>query len=258
MYFIILAAGVGSRLKNLTKDKPKTLIEFKKKSLLDYQLSVIKRFGFLDIFLITGFKKKMFDKYTTYIKEKFHNSEYKKTNMVYSLYKAKSLFDGTNDIIISYGDIIYEESILKKLISDKSKISVVIDLNWKKLWSLRMEDPKKDIESLKLNSKGFITDIGQKVKSLKNLDGQFIGLIKINKRFTKKFFDIFEKQKLDKRIFMTDYLQILINNKILPSSVKIKNGWIEFDTLSDIQKYCEAYRNGKLDSIINIKELQKL
>ena len=144
------------------------------------------------------------------------------------------------------------------MISDKSKISVVIDLNWKKLWSLRMEDPKKDIESLKLNSKGFITDIGQKVKSLKNLDGQFIGLIKINKRFTKKFFDIFEKQKLDKRIFMTDYLQILINNKILPSSVKIKNGWIEFDTLSDIQKYCEAYRNGKLDSIINIKELQKL
>ena len=111
---------------------------------------------------------------------------------------------------------------------------------------------------MKLNSKGFITDIGQKVKSLKNLDGQFIGLIKINKKFTKKFFDIFEKQKLDKRIFMTDYLQILINNKILPSSVKIKNGWIEFDTLSDIQKYCEAYRNGKLDSIINIKELQKL
>ena len=46
---------------------------------------------------------------------------------------------------------------------------------------------KKDIESLKLNSKGFITDIGQKVKSLKNLDGQFIGLIKINKKFTKKF-----------------------------------------------------------------------
>ena len=85
--------------------------------------------------------------------------------MVYSLYNAKSLFNGSNDIIISYGDIIYEKKVLKKLIMDKSKISVVIDLNWKKLWSLRMNNPAKDVESLKLNSKGFITEIGQKVES---------------------------------------------------------------------------------------------
>ena len=57
MYIIILAAGIGSRLKNLTKHKPKSLVKFQKKSLFEYQLSVIKSFNFLDLFLVTGFKK---------------------------------------------------------------------------------------------------------------------------------------------------------------------------------------------------------
>ena len=86
------------------------------------------------------------------------------------------------------------KKVLKKLIMDKNKMSVVIDLNWKKLWSLRMNNPEKDVESLKLNSKGFITEIGKKVESLKNIEGQFIGLIKIKKEFTKNFFDILEKK----------------------------------------------------------------
>ena len=257
MYIIILAAGIGSRLKNLTKHKPKSLVKFQNKSLFEYQLSVIKSFNFLDLFLVTGFKKNEFYKYKNYIKGTFHNSDYKKSNMVYSLYNAKSLFNGSNDIIISYGDIIYEKKVLKKLIMDKNKMSVVIDLNWKKLWSLRMNNPEKDVESLKLNSKGFITEIGKKVESLKNIEGQFIGLIKIKKEFTKNFFDILEKKKVSKKIFMTDYLQLLIKEKKFPKSVKIKNGWLEFDTLTDIKKYNKAYKDAKLRSIINLDQLLK-
>ena len=55
------------------------------------------------------------------------------------------------------------KKVLKKLIMDKNKMSVVIDLNWKKLWSLRMNNPEKDVESLKLNSKGLLQKLEKKL-----------------------------------------------------------------------------------------------
>ena len=44
-----------------------------------------------------------------------------------------------------------------------------------------MENPLDDAESLKLDKKYYITDIGKKVKNLKNIRGQYIGLTKISK-----------------------------------------------------------------------------
>ena len=60
----------------------------------------------------------------------------------------------------------------------KSEISIVVDQNWKEYWSIRMSEIKEDVESLKLNSAGDIVDIGQKVKDVEEIGGQYIGLMK--------------------------------------------------------------------------------
>ena len=119
---------------------------------------------------------------------KIKNEKYKTTNMLYSLFKLKKFFDGNNDLIISYGDIIYKNRVLKKLINSKEQLSTVIDTDWYSYWKLRMENPLDDAESLKLDKKYYITDIGKKVKNLKNIRGQYIGLTKISKNITKKNF----------------------------------------------------------------------
>lgn len=244
--FIVLAAGTGTRFYGGVNGKPKALSRFLNKTLLDHQLSITKQFKNIDCFLITGFQAKMFSKYKKYFKSFFHNKDFRKTNMVYSLFKGKELFDGKSDIIISYGDIIFEKKILEKLLNSNKKISIAVDKQWKNLWSIRMDDPLNDIESLKINEKKEIISIGKKVRSLSEVDAQYIGLTKIRKDFTIDFFKIWDQKLKDKNLYMTDYLQFLIDENIAISPVLINNGWLEFDTQKDLKNYLLAYKKGTL------------
>mgnify|MGYP001203034113 CR=1 FL=1 len=69
MNAIILAAGEGKRLRPLTNDKPKCLVELFGKTLLEWQLSIFKKCGINDICIVTGHNSQMF-RYTNvdYIK----------------------------------------------------------------------------------------------------------------------------------------------------------------------------------------------
>ena len=106
------------------------------------------------------------------------NPIFNSTNMLYSLFCAENFLD--DDVIISYSDIIYNTDILNKLIDCKFDIGVVIDKNWKELWSLRMDNPLEDVESLKIVDNK-ITEIGFKSSDITEIQGQYIGLIKFSK-----------------------------------------------------------------------------
>ena len=183
MIFIILAAGKGSRLYPLTKNIPKCLVKYKRKSILDHQLEICKKIKLNKIYLISGYKSDQIKKKNV---KKIKNSKYKTTNMLFSLFRAKKLFDGKEDIIISYGDIIFKK-ILQKLINSNENLSTVIDTEWYSYWKKRMQNPLEDAESLKLTRNNYITDIGRKVKSFNEIKGQYIGLTKISKKISKKF-----------------------------------------------------------------------
>ena len=73
MKAIIIAAGVGSRLGELTKDIPKPLVDVNGKSILQRQIEIFKKIGVNDIFIVTGYKheKIKFSNVTC-----IHNSEY--------------------------------------------------------------------------------------------------------------------------------------------------------------------------------------
>lgn len=237
MIFIILAAGKGTRLYPLTKDKPKCLVKYQGKSILDYQLEICKKMKLKKIFLVSGYKSSKIKKKNII---KIKNDKYETTNMLYSLFKVKKIFNGRNDLIISYGDIIYKNAILKKLINSSEQISTVIDTEWYSYWKLRMENPLDDAESLKLNKNDYITDIGKKVKNLKNIKGQYIGLTKISKSVSEKilkvWIDINKKKNVKKinNLYITDFLRILIKRNFKVKAIPVKRGWLEFDELSDL------------------------
>ena len=161
--------------------------------------------------------------------------------MLYSLFKLKKLFDGNDDLIISYGDIIYKSRVLKKLINSREQISTVIDKDWYSYWKLRMENPLDDAESLKLDKKNYITDIGKKVKNLKSIKGQYIGLTKISKNISKKILKVWvnlnEKNKENKinNLYITDFLRILIKKRFKIKAISVKRGWLEFDEPGDLK-----------------------
>ena len=85
--------------------------------------------------------------------------------MLYSLFKLKKLFDGKNDLIVSYGDIIYKNGVLKKLINSREQLSTIIDTDWYSYWKLRMDNPLDDAESLKLDKNIILQILAKKLKT---------------------------------------------------------------------------------------------
>ena len=257
---LILAAGEGTRLQPHTKNKPKALVPFLNKPLISYQLQILKSLNINNIGIITGYKAEKFSKlnYRT-----FHNKFFDSTNMVESLFMARSFLEqAKNDVIISYGDIVYEKKNLKTILETKGEISVMVDSGWLDLWSIRNDNPLDDAETLKYGKNGNIIEIGKKPKSLKEIEGQYTGLIKISNNKINEFISFYEQ--LDKTIlydnrpfkqmFMTTFLQLLIDAGWVVMPAIVKHGWLEIDTTNDLLLYEKLSEERKLNILWNKNE----
>ena len=130
MKAIILAAGMGSRLGRYTKDNTKAMVEVNGKKLIENSLDILNECGVYEVIIVVGYKKEKLMSFLgeTYkdIKIKYIvNEKYNNTNNIYSLYLAKEEFN--DDIILLESDIIFEKSLIEKLIKDKNKDLVAVD-----------------------------------------------------------------------------------------------------------------------------------
>jgi choline kinase len=131
------------------------------------------------------------------------------------------------------------------LIASQEDFAVVIDKGWAALWHRRMADPLTDAESLKIDASGCICDIGKKVRSLDEIQGQYIGLFKISRDCLAKvsaFYKTLDKQaiydgKPFEKMFMTSFIQQLIESGMPVKPVYTTHGWLEVDTYEDWQFY---------------------
>jgi len=152
---IILAAGEGQRLRPLTENKPKCLVELGGRPILDWQIDVMHSCGIKDIVVVKGYQA---DKIVREDVRYYINHDYDTTNMVMTLWCAKDELEG--EVVISYGDIVYTEDVLKRLVMAPYDISVVVDLDWQKYWQKRFADPLQDAEAFKMDAQGKIRVIG--------------------------------------------------------------------------------------------------
>ncbi len=261
MNAIILAAGEGKRLRPLTNDNPKCMVNLFGKSILGRQLEIFQSCGINDISIVTGYRSdKIISNDLTY----YQNKKYATTNMVETLFCAKnSLADST---IVSYGDIIFEKNVLRKLIDATDDICVVVDKDWYKYWKLRFDDPLEDAESLILDDDGYIKNIGQKVTNTNEIMGQYIGLMKFQHdgiAALKNFYENSKKQascgknplnhKLPfEKSYLTDLFQAMISSGCKIKSIPINNGWLEVDTKHDYEVYNLLYKENKLHEFISL------
>lgn len=246
MKMIVVAAGQGTRLRPLTNDKPKCMVDYNDKPIIDYILETADSCNIKDIAIVNGYKKEVLEEYLKNEKLTFFtNDKFDKTNMVSTLFSAKEFMD--DDIIISYADIIYKKEVLEKLIDSKDDFSVVVDTNWKELWSLRMDNPLEDAETLKIKN-GNIIELGKKPKSYDDIEGQYIGLMKISKSIMRDVIKFYES--LDKNIiydgkdfdnmYMTSLIQLIIDRLLEVKPIFIDGGWVEIDSVDDLKAY-EGY-----------------
>lgn len=233
MKALILAAGRGSRLCTLTQDRPKCLVEAKGKILLDWQTEALKGAGIQDITLVGGYMSELLPTkgYNVII-----NNDWSVTNMVMSLLKAKTILN-ENECIISYADIIYPSSTVSELLKETDDIAITYNTEWLDVWSNRFDDPLSDAETFKIDEFGYLTEIGKKANSVEEIEGQYMGLLKIKPSGFKKICNVVdslaleEKNKLD----MTSLLQKLITENIKIKAIPIDGNWFEIDNEEDLE-----------------------
>lgn len=249
---IILAAGTGSRLMPMTADRPKSLVPLCGSPMLSRQINIMQNIGLTDITLVGGYKVECLSQYSLPI---IVNDLFQSTNMVWSMMCARHLFDGSCDLVVSYGDIVYEADVLECLLQSKSDVAVIADRGWKKLWSLRMENPLEDAETFKVNSSGNILELGKKPKNFDEVQGQYIGLVKYSRNFHKKILSLYDSLDIDKlydgkplkQMYMTSFIQSMIDSGICVDAVWINNGWLEVDTIEDLEGYQKLFNENRLN-----------
>ncbi len=118
MKAIILAAGIGSRLKPLTDFKPKTMVEINGKPMLRHILDAVFAAGVTDVVICTGYKSEVIRDYCS--KELasanirfIENHDYQTTNNMYSLFLASAELRG--DCLLMNADLCFDPQIIEML-----------------------------------------------------------------------------------------------------------------------------------------------
>jgi len=230
MKAIILAAGLGSRLMPLTKDKPKCLLTIGDETILSRQIRILRKYGIHHIVIIVGYKREQI--VNIYTKEKdiiiIANSRYKVTSDAVSVWMARDAFD--DDIVLINGDIVFTEMTIKDLLNDNNPFSISVE---KKMCEL--DDVKVVVKN------DLIIDVGKGIP-LKKAYGEAVGIGKINKEKLGVY-----RQSLCKNIKDNPQLKWLEVFKYLANDGErihltlIKEPCFENDTLADYLRTKEIF-----------------
>ena len=120
MIAVILAAGMASRLRPLTNDRPKCLLEVGRRTLLQRTVDALLEAGLREFVVVTGYRGEMIRQFLTkqYPDQTFHfidNAVYDKTNNIYSLWLTRPFTDG-KDFLLLDSDILFDPALLRPLL----------------------------------------------------------------------------------------------------------------------------------------------
>ncbi|RIX44752.1 MAG: phosphocholine cytidylyltransferase family protein [Rhodocyclales bacterium GT-UBC] len=236
MKAIILAAGRGSRMKNLTDERPKCLVELHGKALLDWQLEALRGAGIEEIAIVTGYKRELLAGRGLV---EFHNTRWAETNMVSSLACAEAWLRA-EPCIVSYSDIFYSASAVQALMNSQASLAVTYDPNWLQLWTKRFGDPLLDAETFRLTPSLTLAEIGNKPASVEEVQGQYMGLLRFTPEGWQEVLNVRATltSELRDKMHMTGTLQRIIEAGRVPvSAIPYTGEWGEVDTTEDLQSY---------------------
>ena len=245
MRALILAAGRGSRMGHLGRDRPKCLIELEGKPLIVRQIAALRRGGVDQIGVVRGYRAETIDFPGLFY---FANERWAETNMVMSL-AAAAAWLRSEPVIVSYADIFYRSELVRGLAGAPGQLVISYDRAWRRLWTRRFADPLADAETYRMNAAGHMLEIGGKTTRIEDIEGQYMGLFK----FTPPAWIAVEALlgTLDgavrDRLDVTGLLRRLLAGKEIPIDTFGTDGqWGEIDNPEDVALYRNMVREGEL------------
>ncbi len=192
MKAIILAAGQGSRLGHMTDDRPKCLIEFNGRSLLDRQLDTLDTNGVSEAVVVTGFHDELVDAAIDRrrsagqgpIVRTVFNPFYKVADNLGSLFLVRDELNG--DCLVWNGDTLVSRSLMAKVVSNSGRDGICVTIDRKDSYD---EDDMKVVRDI---DSGRLRAIGKRLA--KGVNAESIGLLAFRGEGGARFADAIERE----------------------------------------------------------------
>lgn len=237
---VVLAATRGSKLEELTVDRPKCMVDVRGKPLLHRLVGSFNDAGVSDLTVVTGYKSEAVS-FAGIATAK--NNEFETTGEVASLACASDALKG--ECVVSYGDIMFRSHVLNQLLDCEADIAVVVDANWK---NERADTTKRKMDLATCNNPYTGDYFDDEVTELTRLDnaitegdanGEWIGLAKFSAAGSELLRAELERMKEDgslEQASMNDLFNRLIAGGAKPQVVYITGNWLDVNDAFDLAR----------------------
>ena len=252
---IIIAAGFEEGLLPLIEDRPKAMLEIKGKTLLERQIQALNECGVKDIVVVRGYQKEQIDLPNI---RYYDNDRFRDTGELTSLFMADS--EMSDRFLFLYSDILFDPSILEKLLKSRADISIVVDRAWNDHERTQKEQrtkkpdlvvtpqpPQTGYRYLPTAEAIPLARIGRQLP-LDEADGEFVGMAMFSAAGAQTLCTVYQQAQtrdfprgfheagsLETAAF-TDILQELVDQQHEVACVDIYKGWLEIDTFEDYRR----------------------
>ena len=255
MQAIILAAGMGKRLKDLTADKTKCMVEVNGVPLIKRMLGQLDKLQLERIVIVVGYQAESLIKYIHSLEidtpiEYVKNENYDKTNNIYSLALAKEYLL-EKDTLLLESDLIFEDQILQLLLDDSRDTLALVDKyeSWMDGTVVKLSE-KDEIKAFIPSNKFVFEDIPQYYKT--------VNIYKFSKEFSRNqyvpFLEAYSKALGDNEYY-EQVLRVLtlLDNSWIRAKRLDGQKWYEIDDIQDLDIAASIFteskeRLGKLQS----------
>ncbi len=236
MQAIILAAGMGKRLKELTHDNTKCMVQVCGETLIERMLRQQDRLNLERIVIVVGYQGRRLIDFVSSLDIKtpiefIENPIYDKTNNIYSLSLAKErLLE--DDTLLFESDIIFEDSVLDALVQDPRPTLALVD----------KYEPWMDGTCVRLSGDDEIIEFipGKKFNHLDSEDCyKTVNIYKFSREFSRNayvpFLEAYQKA-LGENEYYEQVLMVIamLNNSELRAKRLDGEKWYEIDDIQDL------------------------
>jgi phosphoenolpyruvate phosphomutase len=233
---VILAATRGEELRELTVEKPKTMIEVHGRPILHRLVEQLRKEHVRNITVIRGFGREHVHAPDVRFVD---NEEFEGTGELFTLGCAAGELNGP--LVISFGDILFRRYILSSLLDTDDDIAIAVDA----AWSRRSDDRHgfQDIvradrpHSLHYRTESVWLEEMNPALDTEDASGEWIGLLKTSARGSKILSDALAElgRREDFRsLHLHQLFQHLVSNGVRVRVVYVTGHWLDVDNLEDL------------------------
>ncbi len=256
MQALILAAGMGKRLKALTKENTKCMIKVNGETIIERMLSQLDGLGLSKIVIVTGYEGEKLVEFVSELEidtplEYIHNEIYYQTNNIYSLYLAKDRLLAEDTLLLE-SDLVFENAAINKIIDNPyPNLALVAKFESWMDGTVVEIDEENNIKSF-IDRKGF--EFEKRETYFKT-----VNIYKFGREFSETHYVPFLEaycKALGNNEYYEQVLKViaLLDNPGIKASVLDGEAWYEIDDVQDLDIAETIFETDKVEKLNKFKK----